>query len=143
MRTGKFTLLSHSRRPHHRRAPSRGTCASRCSARPARGGLYLFQSLCMEAPTTELPPGCLQEALRDNVRIRLHAFKTDSGETRHTVELSAWNAWADQGKVIEAIGGIDLATAQEVFSIAAENIRGFDWVACEFVMDDHHSPEAV
>lgn len=75
-----------------------------------------------------------EERLKGNVRIRLHCFGTAKG-TRYGVELTAYNSWASQSKLLLFQGGMDQTDARVMFEEFAAHIRGFDWHADDFLWE--------
>ena len=65
----------------------------------------------MEDSPTETACRCLDETFKGVVRIRLYEYDTDAGR-RQAIELTAWNSWAGQAKLISFSGGLDPATAR-------------------------------
>ncbi len=85
---------------------------------------------------TEKDFSCLDEAAKGCVSIRLYACVTVSGAITYLLALIAWNSWAGQGKLVEAIGGLDRDTARHLFEAARENIRTFSWTDNDFVYEE-------
>jgi hypothetical protein len=75
-----------------------------------------------------------EETLKGNVRIRLHCFDTDDC-TKYGVELSAYNSWAGQWKLLLFQGGMDRTDADVMVEELAARIRGFDWHADDFLLE--------
>jgi len=89
----------------------------------------------MEAQTGKLPKGCIKESFKENLRIRLYQFRKDDEAVSHMVEVVAWNAWAGQGKIISAVGGIDRDSARELFKKLTTDLSHYDWMQGEIVME--------
>lgn len=90
----------------------------------------------MDAHTPEKEFCCLDEVVKGCVRIRLYVYPTDSGRVAYLLELVAWNAWAGQGKLIVAAGGLDRELAREGFAAAMENVRTYSWMEGELVFEE-------
>ena len=90
----------------------------------------------MDKQSAETSPELLGEAFKGNLRIRLHRFRTDAGSYSHMVEVAAWNTWAGQGKIIYAMGGIDLEPAKDLAVSFVRRYRGYDWIEGDLVPED-------
>jgi hypothetical protein len=69
------------------------------------------------------------------VRIRLYEYDTLAGNKRYAVEVTAWNAWAGQAKILFVAGGLERRPARAGFKELAEHIRDYDWMEGEFVLE--------
>jgi hypothetical protein len=78
---------------------------------------------------------CLDEAFRGVVRIRLYEYDTDVGR-RQAIELTAWNSWAGQAKLISFSGGLDPAAARAAFDAASRDIETYSWMEGGLVFGD-------
>lgn len=86
----------------------------------------------MEDSPTEMACRCLDETFKGVVRIRLYEYGTDAGR-RQAIELTAWNSWAGQAKLISFSGGMDPATARAAFDAASRNIETYSWMEGDLV----------
>ena len=89
----------------------------------------------MDAQMEKLPKGCIEESFKGNLRIRVYQFRKNDGSRSQMVEVAAWNAWAGQGKIISAVGGIDLDSAKEAFHKLTADLSHYDWMRGEIVME--------
>ena len=80
--------------------------------------------------------GFIDESFKGNLRIRLHQLQTIDGSRTCLVEISAWNAWAGQAKLLFARGGIELKDAKELFAFLTEHLRGYDWHDDEVLLEE-------
>lgn len=74
----------------------------------------------------------LEEKTIGNVRLRLHCFDTSVGK-RFAVDLSAYNDWAHQFKLLFFRGGLTLIEAETMFEQTAAYVAGYDWDSEEFI----------
>lgn len=89
----------------------------------------------MDEPEPLAIDGCLEEAFKGNVRIRVHELTTCVGTKTYLVELAGWDAPNGRYKIIFATGGIKRDTAITLFTELRTYLRGFDWQADEFVVE--------
>jgi hypothetical protein len=80
--------------------------------------------------------GFIEESFKGNLRIRLHQFQSIDGSPRCVVEVSAWNGWAGQAKLLHALGAIELQDAKEIFAFLTERLRGYDWHDDEVLFEE-------
>lgn len=74
----------------------------------------------------------LEEATKDNVRIRLHCFETTDGK-RYGLELSVFNEMTSKYKLLFFRGGLTLHEAEAMFEESVAFVDGYDWDAEDFV----------
>jgi hypothetical protein len=86
-----------------------------------------------DAPDTTDP--VLEEQHRGCLRIRLYRFGTDTGPT-FGVEVSAWNGWAGQAKLLAFTGGFTEEAARGVFASVLSEVVDYDWMTGEVVLAD-------
>jgi hypothetical protein len=79
-------------------------------------------------------PGVIDEALRGCVRIRLHEIVTFDGQKTYGIEVTAWNAWVAQPKLLSFVGGLSRKDARHTFRGLSRHIQDFDWMEGEFVL---------
>jgi hypothetical protein len=80
--------------------------------------------------------GLIDESFKGNLRIRLHQLRTIDGSLTCVVEVSAWNAWAQQAKLLYAQGGIEVENARQLFAFLTEQLRGYDWQDDEVLLEE-------
>ena len=80
--------------------------------------------------------GLIEESFKGNLRIRLHQLRTIDGSLACIVEVSAWNAWATQAKLLYAQGGICDEDARQLFAFLTEHLRGYDWHDDEVLLEE-------
>ena len=80
--------------------------------------------------------GLMDEFFKDNLRIRLHQFQTIDGSLTCLVEVSAWNEWAGQSKVLYALGGLELQDAKGLFATLTEHLLRYDWHEGAFLWEE-------
>ena len=80
--------------------------------------------------------GFIDESFKGNLRFRLHRLQTIDGSLTCLVEVSAWNAWAGQAKLLFAQGGIDLKDAKQLAAVLTEHLRGYDWHDDEVLLEE-------
>lgn len=100
---------------------------------PRTRRFYFCNPLCMD---TQLPDGCLEERFKGNLRIRLYDFSNDVESPAYLVDVTAWNTWAGQGKIVAVVGGIDLESAKRMLQEFTADISHYDWEKGEVVMED-------
>lgn len=79
---------------------------------------------------------CLAEAVKGNARCRLHEYVTITGNRQCLLEISAYNSWADQWKLLFAAGCIPRAEGEFVVQRFRENVRGYSWYTDNFVFEE-------
>ena len=89
----------------------------------------------MDAQPEKKPEGCLEECYKNNLRIRLYQFTRNDRSLSHMIDVVAWNAWAVQGKIISAVGGIDLQSAQTLFQSLTTDLSHYDWMEDTIIME--------
>lgn len=70
---------------------------------------------------------CLAEAVKGNARCRLHEYVTVHGERWCLLEISAYNAWADQWKLLFAAGCVPRAEGEAIVQQFRKFVRGYSW----------------
>jgi hypothetical protein len=79
---------------------------------------------------------CLAEAIKGNARCRLHEYVTVNGDRRCLLEISAYNRWADQWKLLFAANCVPQAEGEFIVHQFREAIRGYSWHDDNFVLED-------
>ncbi|HUY89228.1 MAG TPA: hypothetical protein VMV10_10875 [Pirellulales bacterium] len=79
---------------------------------------------------------CLAEAVNGNARRRLHEYVTVAGNRRCLLEISEYNGWADQWKVLFLAGCVPRAEAEFIVQRFRENVRGYSWHDEEFLVEE-------
>ena len=79
---------------------------------------------------------CLAEALKGNARGRLHEYVTVDGNRWCLLEISAYNAWADQWKLLFAAGSVPRAEGEVIVRQFRDAIAGYSWHDDEFVLEE-------
>ena len=83
----------------------------------------------------DAPAAVLAEEHRGCLRIRLHRLGTNAGPF-FGVEMSAWNGWAGQARLLVFTGGLTEAAAHRMFASVLAEVVDYDWTAGEVVPKD-------
>jgi hypothetical protein len=89
----------------------------------------------MERPAQPNGHDLIDSADRGNVRISLHRYTTADGAARCLIELKAFNAWADQWKILHLFGGLQEAEARSAFESLTREIRVYSWEEGDYIPD--------
>lgn len=79
----------------------------------------------------ELDVSIIREAHRGCVRLRWYEYDSAAGR-KQAIEVSAWNSWAGQAKLLFVTTGLGIDAASACFHELAHSIRDFDWMEGEF-----------
>lgn len=100
-----------------------------CFGAPFKGALYFLPPFCMEKD-------CLAEAVKGNARCRLHEYTTIQGDRQCLLEISAYNGWADQWKLLFAAGCVPRAEGEAIVRDFDKVVRGYSWHDEDFVLEE-------
>ena len=98
--------------------------------------VFIFFSNLFMDKQSQAAVGIIDESVKGNLRIRLHQLRTIDGSLTCVVEVSAWNAWAQQAKLLYAQGGIEVEHAKELFAFLTQHVRGYDWHDDEVLLEE-------
>jgi hypothetical protein len=79
---------------------------------------------------------CLAEAVNGNARCRLHEYVTVAGNRQCLLEISAYNRWADQWKLLFAAGCVPCAEGELIVQQFRDTVRGYSWHDKDFVLEE-------
>lgn len=79
---------------------------------------------------------CLAEAIKGNARCRLHECVTVNGNRWCQLEISAYNARADQWKLLFSTACVSRAEGEDIMRRFRDAIRGFSWHDDDFVLEE-------
>ena len=97
----------------------------------ARGAFISFPTPRME--NTARSSDIIAEAVQGCLRFRVYEYETIDGKTLHGVEISAWNGWAGQFKLLFFEGGVNCHEALAGMKQLRKMLVDYDWMSGDYV----------
>ena len=83
--------------------------------------------------TTNRSSNIIAETFQGCLRFRVYEYETITGQNQHGVEISAWNQWAKQFKVLFFEGGVTSNEAIEGVKELRRILIDYDWMNGDYV----------